>query len=230
MTYSAEDYYSDVSAFKKRWCNENQIISNILTTNLPQYINETILDVGAGLGDIAKTVFPDKKAICIDLVLPPDTQTKQSHHEWIQGDFLNYTPQERIKTLLIVHSQQFLDDDVEAFFFRLDQIKANHIILVRNRNDDLIGELARWTLKYFPESNPEMQIEGFARGYKIVDSVQFTAQLQCDSFDTLCEQVGYLMVNNERTFLEGICAFLQDRLTKPQLSINEIIEVYGRIN
>ena len=53
----------EVFDFKEQYCNENEIIIEIIRKELLQYFKPTILDVGSGIGDIAFKALKGKKTI-----------------------------------------------------------------------------------------------------------------------------------------------------------------------
>ena len=227
--YSIQEYYNSVYSFKSNWCDENTIIPQILKEQLSEFLNEPILDVGAGLGDIANQAFPDKKAVCLDLQLPNDSKVLNNpNHRWVQCDFFDFAPSCTIKTILICHTQQFLDEDMARLNEKVHQIGPKHVVLVSNVNDGLFGRIVSWTLENYPESNPEIRHKEFPTGYDLIKSISFSAQLRCDTFETLVEQISYLMVIKTQEYRNSLILFLRKILSEPHLEINEIIEVYER--
>ena len=80
---------NEVSDFKNKWCDENQIISGIIKNGIAGYFNEPILDVGAGLGDIVFNSLNHKKVICIDVnKISEEDFPISKYHERKHIDFL----------------------------------------------------------------------------------------------------------------------------------------------
>lgn len=222
-------YSGQVVTFKKQWCNENDIIPVLLQEQLAQFLVEPILDVGAGMGDIALKAYPDKKTICIDLVIPADVDlSPPQKHKWVQVDFFSYEPTIKINTMVVSHTQQFLDENIQKLYTKIAEIDPKYIILVLNENDELFGDIVDYTLQHYPMSNPEVKIALPANLYMLIKRVSFTAKLSCNSFETLAEQIGYLMVNSTKEYHADIKSFLQKRLITPTLNINQAIEVYAK--
>ena len=59
--------------------DENTIIAHILRHEFLSNLKEPILDVGAGVGDIASSAFNDKEAILLDILEFEDYQSNELH-------------------------------------------------------------------------------------------------------------------------------------------------------
>ncbi len=220
----------EVSDFKKKWCNENQLIAAIIKHNAKDYFIEPILDVGAGLGDIAYQALPDKKVICIDINKITDKDYPLAgKHDRIQIDFFDYQPNNKINTVLISHTLQFLDEDINLLNEKIDYLDPENIILVMNRNNDFLGELVEWSNDNFLNPNPEVKITGFPQGYKMIKSFDFKALLACDSFNALATQISYLMlVELNKSKRSDLVKFLKSNLSEYSFEFNQIIEIYRK--
>lgn len=219
---------NEVSDFKNKWCNENQLITEIIANDIKHYFVEPILDVGAGLGDIAYNVLREKRVICIDV----NRVTKKDYpisanHQRLQIDFFVYQPVEKINTIFISHTLQFLDEDIELLNRKIRSINPLYIILVLNKNNDLLGKIIKWSDQHFANPNPELKISHFPLGYQLHRSIDFKALLICNSFNDLATQISYLMLidlnNNTRT---DLIRYLKTNLSEPKFEFNQVIEIY----
>lgn len=220
----------EVFDFKENWCDENKIIAGLIRKKAAKYFVPPILDVGAGLGDIAYNAFADKKAICIDVnkIWEADCPLSQNH-ERKQVDFFDYKPDEQINTLFISHTLQFIDEDIGKLNKKIKEINPAYVILVMNDNTDFMGTLIEWAKKNFEDSNPEVHIAGFPQGYNLVKRIPFKATLRCKDFDKLAKQIGYLMVVDLKETIKGLKVFLKQQLNKePRFTFKQTIEIYQR--
>lgn len=219
---------TEVADFKNKWCNENQIISTIIKNDLSEFFIEPILDVGAGLGDIAFTALHEKRVICIDVNEVTEKDYPLSEfHERIQVDFFDYIPNEKINTVFISHTLQFLDEEMYLLNERIRTIDPDTIILVLNKNDDILGDLIDWSEQNFANPNPEVKIPGFPEGYTLSKTVNFTANLRCKSYNDLATQISYLMlIDLNKNIKSGLVDFLKMILKEPGFEFNQIIEIY----
>src|SRR5687768_15772993 len=80
---------SDLRTFKQELTDENQLIAAAVSGMLPQKGKGIVLDVGAGLGDIAACAFPDRRAILLDILDFPDSAV--SNHVRAHCDFFKYS-------------------------------------------------------------------------------------------------------------------------------------------
>ncbi len=185
----------EVFDFKEDYCDENDQIIKLLRNGLKNYLKSPILDVGAGIGDIAFKALSDKRVVMIDVnkISRHDYPCRSSHYRR-KCDFFDFTSKERFGTLLISHTLQFIDDDIEKLNNKIDELSSEFVILILNSNNDFMGELINWTEEYFVESNPESRILGFPVGYSLIKSEPFTALLKCPDYKTLAKQVAYLML------------------------------------
>lgn len=219
----------EVFDFKERFCDENKIISQILRTELNRFMMSPILDVGAGLGDIAYQAFPDKRAVCIDLNEGEKTYPLASGHARQKIDFFDYMPDEQIGTVLIAHALQFIDDDVDALNDKISQLSPQYLVTVTNANDDFMGEIIQWTKRHFSVSNPETDIVGFPKDYELIKECCFQAKIHCPDFDTLAQQIGYFMMVEIETKKSELDVFLHDRLdNNPAFDFKQNIRVYEK--
>lgn len=215
--------------FKKNWCDENEIIPKLLKKKLNKYLIEPILDCGAGLGDIAYKAFPDKEAILLDINSIEDNGVNKSPlHSIVTKSFFDFFPKKRIKTLLISHTLQFIDSDINQLNKQIQYLNPETIIHISNLNDDIMGDLLKWTKDNYSVSNPEERIENFAKDYVIVDDLKFEATIKCSTFKELAKQISYLMMFDLSETGDQLENFLKTKLQKPEFSFNQIIEVFQK--
>lgn len=219
----------DIFDFKESYCDENTIISSLLRNTLKNYIKPPILDVGAGIGDISYRAFDDKKVIMIDVnnISKHDYPCRPTHFRR-RADFFEFESKEQIKTLLISHTLQFIDNDIEMLNEKVKEIGPENIILIINTNDGFMKEVIEWTYENFDNPNPEVKINGFPEGYNLVKSQPFTATLKCNDFETLALQIAYLMLIEIDTMMATLISFLKRKLGTPTFEINQAVEIYKK--
>jgi 2-polyprenyl-3-methyl-5-hydroxy-6-metoxy-1,4-benzoquinol methylase len=220
----------EVFDFKETYCDENDTISKLLKHNLNQYLKSTILDVGAGIGDISFKALKNKKVIMIDVnnISRHDYPCRQEHKRK-KCDFLEFSSKEKINTILISHTLQFIDDDLELLNNKIQELSPENIVIVLNSNNDFMGELIIWSEEHFEKPNPEYRIQGFPQGYNLIKSDPFTSKLKCPDYKSLAKQVSYLMLIDLANMEEALIAFLKKHLRKPEFIFNQSIDVYHKI-
>ncbi len=149
-------------------------------------------------------------------------------HNHIEKNFFDYFPEKQINTLLISHTLQFIDSDLELLNKHIELINPENIILVLNENNDIMGEILKWTKENYEVSNPEEIIEGFPVGYACVEKIGFVAKIKCYSFTDLAKQISYLMMIDLSETGKLLEKFLEDKLTIPEFDFNQVIEIYKR--
>ncbi len=216
-----------VKNFKVKWCDENLIISTIIKSEFDKYLEQPILDVGAGLGDIAYNSFPDKNAVLLDIhkVNLKDFPISKKHQR-VTSCFFDYTPKQKFKTLLISHSLQFIDEDIQKLNEKIDELNPEYIILVINKNDGFMGELLSWIKDQNVDINPEEDLSNFPVNYKITREIPFTAILKCPSYQELAKQIAYLVVLDNKAIMPELCKFLKTKLSNPSFKISQSIKVF----
>lgn len=221
---------NEVSDFKKKWCDENQIIADIISNALSDFFVPPILDVGAGLGDIAYNALPAKKVVCIDVNnVTEEDYPLADKHERLQIDFFDYQPTQMINTVFISHTLQFLDEDMVRLNDKLKDIDPQSVILVVNKNDDFMGKLVDWSKNHNENSNPEVSVEGFPKGYGLDRKKEFKTTLFCDSFDRLAEQISYLMlIDLVGPTKSKLIDFMKSHLPKPEFTFNQEFKIYQK--
>lgn len=219
----------EVRNFKVKWCNENKIIADILRSNLNEYLKAPILDIGAGLGDIAYIAFPQKTAVLLDVNKATDKDLPLSdRHIRVTSDFFDYKPDQKFNTLLMSHILQFIDDDIGLLNSKVLELGAKHIVIVINKNDGIMGEILYWTKHKTELSNPEEEIKGFPDRYTLEKDLSFSAELTCPTFQELARQISYLMVIDYKSVKSDLVSFLKTILEEPSFTINQSIKVLLR--
>lgn len=219
----------DIDRFKTQNCNENPIIINLLRTNVSRYLVEPILDIGAGLGDIPYKAFPDKTAYLID-VNDFSKYPVSLNHTRIVGDFFDYIPKTSINTVLISHTLQCLDDDLNKLNKKLHDINPRYIVCIQNENNDYLGEIIEWSKENLPDANPEIWHSDFPQGYTAIQKYPFSAELVCEDFDEIASlllNVIMLATPSQKAYNDFIIKLKSD-LGRPELTINQSITVYER--
>jgi len=212
--------------FKESFCNENKIIPNILKQEFEPLIEEPILDVGSGLGDISNFAFGDKELIHLDIEDYSDYEIPTKHTRVIK-DFFDYKPEKSIQTLLLSHVLQFIDGNTEKLNEKIKEINTKYIIVVRNTNNDFMGKLMEWFDGQDVQSNPEIIIPDFPKDFIEAKRIEFVAELKCPSFEVLEEQISYLWdITLSKEQNDSLVAFLRQNLRKPEFEIHQEIVLY----
>jgi hypothetical protein len=219
----------DVFDFKENYCDENETIARILKDDLQQYMIAPILDVGAGIGDIAFKALAGKKVIMIDVnnISRRDYPCRPEHQRK-KCDFFEFKTKEQINTMLISHTLQFLDDNMDKLNKKIQELLPKNIVIVLNNNKDFMGELIVWSEDNFEKPNPEVRIKGFLPEYHLIKTVPFSATLKCPDFKTLAKQVSYLMLINLNDKEDLLMSFLKKNLPQPEFTFNQSIDLYHR--
>ncbi len=220
-----------VHNFKKVYCNENGLISTVLRTQLAEKLQTPILDVGAGIGDISVSAFPNLEVVHLDIMDYAGDSLPPLHRRVIE-DFFTFDNQgQPIGTVLLCHVLQFLDDNPNRLNKKLSELNPQKLVVVANRNDDLMATLIDWFKANTSESNPETAVPEFPMGYRLQTSIDFTADIFCSEFDSLAGQVCYLMdaelSSDSKLRLRD---FLKQLLPRPEFTINESVLLYERVS
>lgn len=220
-----------LSSFKKEFCDENDLIGPILAGELQPYLKAPILDVGAGLGDIALGAFPDVPAILLDVeeLAAPIS----SLHKRVTADFFDYvaTRPPKVGTALFIHVLQYIDDDVQALRAAIETLAPSNIVTVTNDNTGEFGELIDWASENIPRVNAErnVDLEG-GSSYRLTKSVPFTATLSYPSFATMADDLltVILDVSSDQASRGAVEARLRLTIPSPQLEIAQTVRYYER--
>jgi hypothetical protein len=216
--------------FKKSYCDENRIIAEILTTKMRRYLVPPILDVGAGLGDIAKRAFKDFETTLLDI--SPFPAAKNPLHLRVQGNFFDYTlPSGRkVGTIFLGHVLQYLDEDVPALAAKLGELDPTVIISVENDNTNEFGAMIEWSLQGVVGANPEVRVAAFPAGYAIRDQLSFSATLSCPSYEILAQHCVQVLLDAPptRKSLLATEEKLRSILTTPSIAIEQTVYCYEK--
>ena len=228
----ADGYWPSMREFKTALCDENELIAEALRTTCRRWLRAPILDVGAGLGDIAAAAFPDLTAVLLDLHLTPEV--KSDLHTSVRGDFFKYAPKKRPRprTVLLCHVLQYIDDDWDRFRLKLADLDPETVVAVTNDNDGQFGSLVNWVLANVSGSNPEDSlIQLDMQRYQLRQTVPITATLKCPDFATLANHlvVGLLDAVLAPETIAATVKKLQELLDAPTMRINQTIYCYEKI-
>ena len=222
---------SDLRLFKEELSDENRIIAVAVAGLLPPEGGGVILDVGAGLGDIARRAFPQRRAILLDILDFP--QTPVAHHVRVHCDFFEYqhTASEPIDLLLMSHVAQYLDDDLKRLHGQLEALDPAYIMTVLNADTGVYGRAITWFREAGVESNPENP------GLPIVPSnyveeryLGFEGKLRCSDFLSLADQLGRVVLDADLSddVLAEFSGWLQTNLENPAIEISQRVTRYVR--
>lgn len=219
----------EVELFKSSFCNENQIIIDIILNQLQCEFISPILDIGCGTGDIAYYSLSEKTVVGIDInYANPVQHPLRENHSREKADFFEFSSDLQFNTLFISHTLQFIDNDLNLLNKKLKIFNSKRIIIIANRNDDFMEVLIEWVSRTFKSSSPEIRHDNFPKNYKLIKSVPFTANLVCPSYNELMYQVSYLMLIDIKRNEESILEFLKRNLKKPEFTINQDILIYEK--
>lgn len=213
--------------------DENTIIAHILRHEFLSNLKEPILDVGAGVGDIASSAFNDKEAILLDILEFEDYQSNELHKR-VKKDFFLLAENAigPVGTILFCHSLQFLDEFPEKLAFAIQRINPEQCIVVINKNDGLMGWLVEFFLSNCEAANPEV----FDRSclpttYVVTASVEFSTKVSGETYEDLVSKIEYLMdckLGKEEN--ARLLRSLQNQLPTPSLQINQEIICFEKSN
>ena len=152
------------------------------------------------------------------------------HHTRERADFFDYSPGDlKLGSVVFCHVLQFLDDDVGRLNEKLNLLSPDNVVTVLNVNDDFMSDLIKWFADNAKGANPEADIAGFPNGYALEEEASFTAKLACRDYETLSDQVCFLMdcdISGEPR--RALRRHLEHQLDVPAFSINEKISLYQR--
>lgn len=220
---------NSVEEFKEVFCDENEIIKNILSEHYLSELKGNIVDVGGGQGDILSKVIPNERVLHLDVLDFSDSPLPGNHSRLV-GNFLEEeTIQELGKPnlLFLCHVLQYLDIDLVKLEKSIRDCAAQKILLVEDLNNDFLGEVLKFSKQTFKETNGEEQIPDFPWNYKLVKSVPFTATLKCRTFEQLAAQCVYIMdLNVNEKNIKTMQKFLEEHLRAPEFKINQEVNLY----
>lgn len=117
--------------FKRTATNENHLIAAAIESLLPPG-GGLIVDVGAGLGDIARLAFRQREAVLLDILEFDDPISPLHRRENV--NFFDYMPppETPIDVMIFSHVLQYIDDDVSKFLQKVSSLSPQYIITTLN--------------------------------------------------------------------------------------------------
>jgi hypothetical protein len=224
---SGTNYWPGMAEFKKSLCDENTIISSILRDHCQPWLHEPILDVGAGLGDIAHIAFPEKKAFLLDC--NAEIKTQNLNHTIVQGDFFSKAKDlGTLGTLVFSHSLQYLDNDWYVFSAYIDKLNPSTIIAVTNENSGIFGTIMKWAQHNIPRTNIETSEIKLSQNYKLAASFPFSATFRSPSFKIMAQELlaGIVDAPSTETSIRALEQHLKTTLENPILSIKQTVSCF----
>ena len=220
----------ELREFKGRDCDENKLIAKIIK-GMHHKLPPVILDVGAGLGDIAREAYPEIQSVLLDIneVAGPISP----NHARMVGDFFDFLPKEgqRISTLVMSHVTQYLDDEPTRLAKKIRRLSPDVIVDVSNTNDDAFGEIMRWSLTEISEANPEVQFDFSLSGaYRLDEEVLLTARLFCPDFSVLAHHMTRVLVDGSPKDVAKMERKLRTILRSPEIEIHQAVRRYEKID
>jgi hypothetical protein len=216
--------------FKEIYCDENRLIAEALRTTLKRRLLEPILDVGAGLGDIAEFAFPERRAVLLDINEIPDTHSRL--HKRVTSDFFEYEPDwaDRPRTMILCHVLQYLDNDITRLQMKISDLKPDVIIEVRNDNDGLFGNVMFWSLKHIVRANPEVECNFTNGQYKLAETAPIRATLKCPNYSIMARHFVEVLIDSpaDPNSISKVERKLRALLYEPSIPINQTIYCYER--
>lgn len=218
-----------VNDFKVNYCDENKIIPIILKEKFADLVEDPILDIGSGLGEISSYAFPNRDVLHLDIEDFSMHNIDLKHAREINDFFLFETKGKKYKTILLSHTLQFIDDDIDKLNKKINHLDVDKLILIRNTNDDFMADI----LNYFDSrnilSNPERIIYGFPKGYTEIKKESFVALLKCPDFNILADQISYLWdLSFSEEIKKDFILFLKEKLTSSEFKIHQEIVLYQK--
>jgi hypothetical protein len=223
---------ADLRLFKEELSDENRIIAVAVAGLLPPEGGGVILDVGAGLGDIARRAFPQRRAILLDILdFPP---SPVAHHVRVHCDFFEYrhAGSEPIDLLLMSHVAQYLDDDLKRLHGQLGALDPAYIMTVLNDDTGVYGRAIRWLRESGVESNPENpELPIVPPNYLEERSLGFEGKLRCSDFPSLADQLGRVVLDAELSdeVLGEFARWLQINSENPTIEISQRVSRFARL-
>ena len=216
--------------FKQTVTNENRLIAQAISELLPAD-GGLIVDIGAGLGDIADLAFPDREALLIDILHFEDAIAPRHWRQMI--DFFDYMPEPgtQIDLMLFSHVLQYVDDDEHRFLLKMTKLAPRHIITVLNDATEFMADLKKWFAIQALPQNAETAIPGFPSGaYELRASRQLESTITCRTFAELALQIGVVLFDAplDEDALAALARWLHRRLNTPTLVVPETVSLYRK--
>jgi hypothetical protein len=221
----------ELTQFKCELSNENRLIAEQVAALLPRPSGGIILDIGAGLGDIAAMAFPDRDALLIDIL--DFGESSNPRHQRRRLDFFDYDAPShpRVDVALMSHVLQYLDSQPDRLSAKLREIDAPTLIIVTNDPNPIFQELSDWFADRAIAENGEAPIKGFPpEPYRPLASGILSGTLRCASFAQLSHQLGRLIYDApiSPSEIAQLAVWLDERLAAPVLEIPQTVTLYGK--
>jgi hypothetical protein len=215
--------------FKGHVNDENTHIAKAIRAIMPPPAGGGVLDVGAGLGDIAAHAFPERAAELIDILAFPPSPVDV--HRRAQIDFFDYQPTGAYDVMVLSHVLQYLDDDLNRLVNKVREISPRFILVVSNRPTSLGSKIEDWFSRHKIEANGERIFKKCPLSeYRLIDRRAVTGTLRCGSIGELALQLSGMIydVELDGRVLSSFCDWLELRLKIPLVKITQHISLYGR--
>lgn len=222
---------TELARFKQEFTDENRLIAQAVGQVLPPSRSGIILDVGAGLGDIAELAFPDRRALLVDILEFP--RPKCSMHSRQTIDFFDfmYSDSSPVDAMIMSHVLQYLDDDLAKLAEKVRQIAPRHIIVAGNRPSSLFAKIELWFGARGIIHNGEKSLFPCPlREYRQRRSIALHGSVSCPSFAVLAQQLANVIFDtdlNEGDMM-GFEKFLSDEIAEPKISIPQTVVLYEK--
>lgn len=218
-----------LAEFKFNETDENQTIARLVRRVLPENRN-LILDIGAGLGDIASEAFPERPAVLVDIADFERAPCKA--HSRVTQDFFDYQycGVEPV-TMLLSHVLQYLDDDLPMLRHKVAEIDPEYIIVVCDITDDFQESVFNWFSKNQIPFNAEVPLHNFPpANYQLEERIEFDGEIKTDSFATLADRLGKIIFDASINTMQSrkFGNWLSHQLSQPKVLIPQSIELFRR--
>lgn len=221
----------ELRAFKIQGTDENHKIGGIVSRFIERAGPGFVLDVGAGLGDIAEAAFPDHHAILVDIL---DFEASQVlHHRRHCGDFFDFDLPAGVTCDIMVmsHVLQYIDDDVDRLNSKVLTIAPRWLITVVDQLDDFQAAAFEWFRENGIRANPELDLAGFPPAeFEELAREEFAGIVEAPDFARLSHQLGRIVFDApmDRAQLASFAKWLKSRLPQPKLEIPQRVILYRR--
>ena len=222
---------SELSSFKQEFTDENRLIGEAIREIIPPSKGGIILDVGAGLGDIAAFAFPERSALLIDVLDFPEPL--DASHSRQKIDFLDFEVAEgmTVDVLLLSHVLQYLDDDIPKLVAKITAFDPPYLITVANEPTVLFREIEQWFSRQGIVHNGERIFPSCPMTeYRVSKMRDLTGKLKCPDFETLATQLANVIYDTslDERQLQQFCNWIGDNLIAPEISIPQSVTLYEK--
>ena len=216
--------------FKRDLTDENRLIAEAIRAIMPANPGGVILDVGAGMGDIAAAAFPDRKTVLLDLLEFPDNGVAQ--HRRHTGSFWDFKKdRHKIDVMILSHVLQYIDDDIPKLIERIDDLNPKNIVIVSNKATMFDIHVKKWLEYQNISSNPEYIISPCPLSkFKKSKELNISSEIYCSDFFQLASVLSEIIydakmpVHTVRQFADWI----EKKLTFPRVAIPQTVTLLSR--